>query len=67
MTTLTASQLIMTGISRPASRLDGIRLLVARMSAAAKAAKARRHLKELPDYLLRDIGLTRADIAGLDP
>ena len=66
MTTLTASQLILSGLPRPASRLDGVRMLMTRMAAAARAARARRHLAEMPDYLLRDIGLTRADIAGLD-
>jgi len=29
---------------------------------AVETARARRHLMQLPDYLLRDVGLTRADV-----
>ncbi len=64
MTALTASHLITSGLrwpSRPA-RSEGIRSYLARRVAAVRAERIRRRLAEMPDYLLRDIGLTRAQL-----
>ncbi|TNC51478.1 DUF1127 domain-containing protein [Rubellimicrobium rubrum] len=64
MTTLTASHVITSGLrgpSRPA-RPAGIRSHLAHRIAAMRAERVRRRLAEMPDYLLRDIGLTRAQL-----
>ena len=36
------------------------------LGSAVRAKRDRRHLRELPDYLLRDIGLHRTDIAAYE-
>ncbi|WP_210530013.1 DUF1127 domain-containing protein [Rubellimicrobium arenae] len=69
MTALTASQIL---LSRPEfrssqlRRLGGLRGLLARRAAAVHAAALRRPAGDLSEHLLRDIGLSRAEIAGLD-
>ncbi len=68
MTTLTASQII-AGYERPAhrdARLGALRVLSARMARAARARAARRELRSLDDHLLRDMGLSRDDIATMN-
>lgn len=64
MTTLTASQMLASGRRRTAGvdRFMDLRALVARMAANARAKHARRELRGLSDHLLRDMGLSRADI-----
>lgn len=58
-----------TGQAAPAVLFRGIATLVARMSALAgrmherrRQRKVIRHMHYLPNYLLRDIGLSRSDI-----
>ncbi len=69
MTSLTASQFLEMASERHASspaRRSGLRALFARMVAAAQADTARRSLGQVPDHLLRDIGLARGDIQVID-
>ncbi len=68
MTTLTASQMI-AGFERSATRdarLGALAALSARMARAARTSAARRELRSLDDRLLRDIGLSRDDVATMD-
>ena len=62
MTTLTASPMLPFA----SARTQGLRALFARMARAAEIRSARRELRSLDDHLLRDLGLTRDDIATLD-
>ncbi len=68
MTTLTASQILsgyaQMGVQdRP--RLSGLRALFARMADASRAAEARRAMAGLNQHMLRDLGLTSADLDHL--
>ena len=68
MTTLTASQFLVDGLSpRPSSfeRRDGLRALLGRLAALAQADTARRSVAGLPPYLRRDIGLGDIDVLDL--
>jgi uncharacterized protein YjiS (DUF1127 family) len=65
MTTLTASQMLTAGHVRHESRQGPLRALVARMADAVRKSADRRRLQDMPDHLLRDIGLTRGDIDAL--
>ncbi|WP_269583372.1 DUF1127 domain-containing protein [Roseibium sp. Sym1] len=52
---------------KPASQLNPSRALRRAWQIFARMLRRRRdraHLAELPDYLLEDIGLTRADVPG---
>lgn len=62
MTTLTASQILLS--ARP-SRVASIRNLFGHMADAARAAAARRAMAGMSEHLLRDIGLTRGDLLDL--
>ncbi|MBK5935180.1 uncharacterized protein YjiS (DUF1127 family) [Rhodovulum imhoffii] len=48
--------------SRPHTAPAGLSRLVRHFSLALTAARQRRHLAQLDDALLRDIGLTRQDV-----
>lgn len=48
----------------PAARTRGGSGAVAASRRYLRIWRACRHLESLPDYLLRDIGLTRSDIRG---
>ena len=68
MTTLTASQLIIDGLSpRPSAieRRDGLRGLLGRLASVVQADTARRSLAGLPPHLRRDIGLGDIDVLDL--
>ena len=68
MTTLTASRFLVDGLSPRSSALerrDGLRALLGRLAAAARADTARRSLAGLPPHLRRDIGLGDIDVLDL--
>ncbi len=44
--------------------LNRVRQTFQVLGSAARARRDHRHLRELPDYLLRDIGLNRSDVAS---
>ncbi|WP_176559496.1 DUF1127 domain-containing protein [Rubellimicrobium roseum] len=66
MTTLTAPQSLATA-RRPGGpdRLAALRALARRMAAVARTGHARHDLRHLPDRMLADMGLTRADLDRL--
>jgi uncharacterized protein YjiS (DUF1127 family) len=59
------STIPVSGSKTPLSAGRRIRHLIARLLRWQRNYRDIRHLQRLPDYLLRDIGLTRADIDQL--
>jgi uncharacterized protein YjiS (DUF1127 family) len=69
MTVLTATQLL--GVHAPprpgpAGLADGLGGWVRRLVAAGRHGRPARRLGDLPDRVLRDIGLSHADLDALD-
>ena len=68
MTTLIAPRMFDSGLegrAAPGARRSGLRAVLARMAFALRAGADRRHLADLPDHILRDVGLTRSQVASL--
>lgn len=49
-------------LAAPAGHLRGMARMAVELQMMAARARSRRALRELPDELLKDIGLSRADI-----
>ncbi len=64
MTDLIVSRVAHPRHARTAISGNPVRRLAARLMAWEKRTNDARHMRELPDYLLRDIGLARAEIDG---
>jgi hypothetical protein len=68
MTTLTASRMLIDGLSPHAAsqeRRAGLRAMLGRLAAVAQADTARRSITDLPSHLRRDIGLGEIDVFDL--
>ncbi|WP_422375247.1 DUF1127 domain-containing protein [Roseibium sp.] len=65
--TLTPRLLTVTTAPRSVRSAGSFRHFLETLTRLLRRRRDRAHLSELPDYLLEDIGLTRADVPGRPP